>query len=437
MPSPFARVCAAWLTLTLLTGGCDETPTRGGDGGVGPIPPSGDTWVTGYYAGWFWDQMYPPERVDMHAMTHFVFGRVAPGGGSIGGDPGEVVPAAGTAHAPSLSPDGVHSVEDYLIARAHDADVAALLMLGGDGADGVGFLRSTADGVRGRFVTAVVDYLVLHDYDGVDVDWENELEGNDALGVSGDEAKRRLLALLDALRVEANMRPRFRAPNAPVTITYPGYAVSINFLEPGGTVERWRADVASRVDQYNLMSYGIGTAYSGGGWGSWFSSPIGGATGTTPYDLETSIAAYEATGVPRGKIGIGIGFYGIYYGPSITGPRQPTDDEPVFETNDVALSYANLVEDGYLDSGTYEWDDIARVGYRSYASPGFRPIDDPSRSPAGFLSYEDEASIAAKGAFVRSTGVGGAIVWTINYGYLAATEQNPLLDAVREAFLAP
>lgn len=406
-----------------------------GRGDGGPIAPSGSTWVTGYYAGWFWDQMYPPERVDMQAMTHFVFGRVAPGGGSIGGEPGTVVLAGGTAHEPGSAPDGVHSVEDYLIARAHAASVKALLMLGGDGADGIGFLRSTADGARASFVRAVVDYLVEHDYDGVDVDWENELEGNDALGVSGEEAKRRLLALLDELRVEANSRDRFRAPNEPVLITYPGYAVSINFLEPGGRVEAWRAEVANRVDQYNLMSYGIGTAYSGGGWSSWFSSPISGASGTTPYDLETSIAAYVATGVPRAKLGIGIGFYGIYYGPSITGPRQPTDAEPIFETNDVALSYANLVRDGYLDHGTYHWDAVARVGYRSYASPGYRPASEPARRPAGFLSFENEESIAAKAAWVRETGVGGAILWTINYGYLESTQTNPLLDAVREGFL--
>lgn len=434
---PSRSSCAFVLASSILLACSGE-----GDGGPRPgggrvIDASGETWVTGYYAGWFWDWSYPPDQVEMDSMTHFVFGRVAPGGGSIGGSPGAVVPAAGTAHQAGLAPDGVRSVEDYLVARAHASGTKALLMLGGDGADGVGFLRSTTNATRDDFVDAIVDYLVAHDYDGVDVDWENELEGNDELGVSGDEAKRRLLALLDELRVEADARPRFQAPHDPVLITHPGYAVSINFLEPGGRVEPWRVEVANRVDQYNLMSYGIGTAYSGGGWGSWFSSPIGGASGTTPYDLETSLAAYVASGVPRAKLGIGIGFYGIYYGPSITGPRQPTDDEPIFETNDVALSYANLVADGYLDHGTEHWDPVAQVNYRSYPAPGFVPSTEPARNPAGFLSFETPASIAAKGAWVRDTGVGGAIVWTIGYGYLPDSQTNPLLDAVREAFLEP
>ena len=62
-----------------------------GDGGAPRRP-----WVTAYYAGWFWDRS-PPEKVDMTAMTHFVFGRVAPGGGTLGGEPGQVVFGAGTA----------------------------------------------------------------------------------------------------------------------------------------------------------------------------------------------------------------------------------------------------------------------------------------------------------------------------------------------------
>lgn len=392
-------------------------------------------WVTGYYAGWFWDQMYPPQRVDMTAMTHFVFGRVAPGAGSLGGQPGQVVLGAGTGHQSGLSPDGVRSVEDYLVKRAHDSNIKALLMLGGDGGDGVGFLRSTTDAVRPAFVRNIVDYLVAHDYDGVDVDWENELHGNPGLGVTAEEARRRLKALLVEIRAEAASRPRFQGAGRALILTFPGYAVSINFLQPGGRVEQWQADVANLVDQYNLMSYGIGTAYNGAGWDSWFSGPIFGATGSTPYDLDSSIRAYVATGVPRNRIGIGIGFYGIYYGPSITGPRQSTAGNNIFEVSDVALSYANLVRKGYLSHGTLHWDEAAKSSYRSYGGGGYVPANDPGSRPAGFLSFESERSILAKGEWVRTTGVGGAILWTINYGYLPDSQTNPLLAAVKQGFI--
>jgi hypothetical protein len=44
---------------------------------------SGNPWVSAYYAGWYWDWHPTPaaavDAVDMAAMTHFIFGRYAPG----------------------------------------------------------------------------------------------------------------------------------------------------------------------------------------------------------------------------------------------------------------------------------------------------------------------------------------------------------------------
>ncbi|MFI5427905.1 glycoside hydrolase family 18 protein [Aeromicrobium sp. UC242_57] len=401
--------------------------------------PADDPWVTGYYAGWFWDQMYPPEHVDMSAMTHFVFGRVAPGAGSIGGRAGTVVEAAGTAHDPHLSPDGTRSVEDYLVKKAHDAGAKALLMLGGDGNDGAGFVLSSDDAVRAQFVDRVVDYLVEHDYDGVDVDWENCLDGargcgeaTNAAPVTAHEAQRRLLALLVDIRAEAATRERYRS--TPVLVTFPGYPVNTNFLTDG-KVEPWQAEVANLVDQYNLMSYGIGTTWSGAGWLSWFSGALTGAGPRTPVDIESSIAAYVRSGVPRSRLGIGIGFYGIYFGPRVTGPRQETDRERIYEVNDVALAYSELVRKGYLRHGAPKWDEPAQSTYRTYGSKGYVPANDRRANPAGFLSYEDARSIAAKGQWVKDSGVGGTIIWTLNYGWLPSSRSNPLLEAVKKAFI--
>lgn len=399
--------------------------------------PQGSTpWVTGYYAGWYWDQMYPPEQVDMAAMTHFVFGRVAPGGGSLGGRPGAVVPGAGTAHHPGLAPDGSgDSVEDYLVRRAHQAGSEALLMLGGDGLDGRGFVASTSDARRPGFVERIADYLVAHDYDGVDLDWENCLGGEDGCGAGAATARRRLQLLIADLRTELSTRKRFA--QTPALITFPGYAVNINFLRPGGTVEQWQADVANAVDQYNLMTYGVGTAWwgHGTGWHSWFSGALTGAGPDHPVDIASSIAAYVRTGVPRSRLGIGIGFYGIYYGPAIDGPREYDADNDTFEFQDAALGYAELVRKGYLSHGSLEWDEEAQSTYRLYDGDGYIPAVDPGSAPAGMLSYEDERSIAAKGAWVRDQGVGGTILWTLNYGWLPGAGTNPLLDATAEAFL--
>ncbi|MEI5672328.1 MULTISPECIES: glycoside hydrolase family 18 protein [unclassified Nocardioides] len=403
--------------------------------------PRTEPWVTGYYAGWFWNSWYDPEDVDLTAMTHLVFGRVAPGGGGLGGEPGDVELGAVSAQEGPLSwaPYDGRSVEDYLVDEAHAAGTEALLMLGGDGLDGRGFVLSTADAVRPRFVENVVDYLVAHDYDGVDVDWENCFGGSaDECGedITAAESHRRLFALILEIRAEMATRPRYATD--PGLITFPGYAQASKWLEPGDRVEQWRADTALLVDQYNLMSYGIGTTWFGAGWDSWFSGALDGEDRAGhPYSIDSSVDAYVATGVPRERMGLGIGFYGIYYGPTVTGPRQDLGGNDVYEIQDAALAWSRLEEMGYLSHGELQWDEEASSTYRTYeeyGEAGFVPESDPNRNPAGFLSYEDERSIAAKGAYARETGLGGTIIWVLNYG-ARPNGDNPLLDQVRESFL--
>jgi GH18 family chitinase len=410
--------------------------------------PARTPWVTGYYAGYHHEWLYPPEQVDMSAMTHFVFARLAPAGGTLGaGEPddprfpgypyrtGDVVPGAGFAQVPGRAPDGSgRSVEDYLVDRAHAAGTQALVMLGGMG-DGLGFLRSTTDAVRPRFVDSVVDHLVTHGYDGLDLDWEDCLQGEpDCGGVPAAEAQRRLLALIADLRAEAASRPAFAG--RPLLITFPGYALNLNTDLEDGIAPAWRVRVARAVDQYNLMSYGVGTTMNGAGWDSWFSGALTGASPRTPVDVASSVAAYVAAGVPRERIGIGIGLFGVYWGPEVTGPRQDTEGVEVWETDDNALGWSELERMGYLDHGTGAWDAAAQSTYRSYGGGGFVPaVPDQDRAPAGFLSYEDARSIAAKADWVEANGVGGTIVWTLNYGWSQRTRTNPLMEVVKREFL--
>jgi hypothetical protein len=80
---------------------CNGTPRTPVTSGEPSGQPPGPRWVSGYYAGWFWD-WYPPAVVDMTAMTHLIFGRYAPGGGTLGGRPGQGVEGAGPGHDDSV-----------------------------------------------------------------------------------------------------------------------------------------------------------------------------------------------------------------------------------------------------------------------------------------------------------------------------------------------
>ena len=136
-------------------------------------------------------------------------------------------------------------------------------------------------------------------YDGIDLDWEDSVNLDD------------LVALAQALRAA---RPSMR-------LTYPAGAINGNFQ----TVDPQMATLAASLDRFNVQTYYPSTAFAGQGWDSWFSSPLSGASGTTPIAIDDTLQRYAAAGIPKSKLGMGIAFYAICYTGGITGPRQPTN----------------------------------------------------------------------------------------------------------------
>jgi chitinase len=169
----------------------------------------------------------------------------------------------------------------------------------------------------------------------------------------------------------------------------------------------------------NLMTYGMADAWPG--WVSWHSSALDDAQGNHPTSIASSIQVYLDVGVPASKLGIGIGFYGqCWRGP--TGPRQATGSGVVASDN--TMSYTNIMSQYYVASAR-QWDAAAGVPYLSFPT---------AKGPQGcnFVSYDDEQSITGKGAWVKSKGLGGAIIWTVAQGHLPsapAGQQDPLLKA--------
>ncbi|SHG70778.1 glycoside hydrolase family 18 protein [Massilia sp. CF038] len=383
--------------------------------------------VQAYYGGYAWHlpDYQAPQHVDMRTMTHFVFARIGPGGGQGGGAPGDVVLGATDAQTRTDIGPGApgKTVEDYMIGRAHQVGTKAMIMLGGAG-DNDGFRVSTQPAVRARFVKRLVDYAVAHDYDGIDVDWEGIPQS-----ATGDQDL--LEALLRELRAEAATRPRYQSK--PFLISFAADALNPNYQR----VLPHHARVAALVDFFDVMTYGM--AWFGDGWNTSTFAPINGRAGNRPLDVANSLAMYEAGGVPRAKMALGIGFYGMSYKPPYTRPDQPTSgDASAFSANDVLWNYTQLNKHGYLTRGTFVFDQVAQMGYRSYAQ-GYTPATRPSTT-SGYISYEDERSIAAKGAWSRSTrsgeGAAGTIVWLINYGSTDGVN-NPLMAAVKKGFLEP
>jgi chitinase len=112
----------------------------------------------------------------------------------------------------------------------------------------------------------------------------------------------------------------------------------------------------------------------------------------------------------------------------VTGPRQDIGRSAIVADDNV-MSYTNIMST-YFDAAAYHYDSVAQAPYLGFSSP---------RGPqkCTFVSYENADSIKAKGAYARSQGLGGAIVWTINQAHTRnapAGQRDALLRTTRTAF---
>jgi chitinase len=355
------------------------------DGGAG----SG-LWSMGYYAGYD-STSYPVSAIEWAGMTHIAVAFYFP---TATGAFDESLSQGSAAQGATLG----HAI----VTAAHAHGVKAVASLGG--ADSrTQFLAATASGVRGTFVGSIVKLAADYGYDGIDFDWES-LE-------TADEP-----VLLDLMQ-----KVRQRAPG--LLLTIPVGVINVNMP---GDLSGYVA-LSAAADQINIMSYGAAGAWEG--WKSWHSSALYQQDNATPMSVDSSVKAYVGAGVPKAKLGIGIGFYGLCYTPPVTAPDQALNGSTV-AASDGDISYANIMT-SYYSPAAAKWDGFARVPYLSFAAA-------TGPKGCGYISYDDDRSIGEKGAYLKAQGLGGVIMWEINEGYISTApvgQRNPLLTSIGQHVL--
>ncbi len=386
-------------------GGSGNTGAAGTTGSPGP-------WVLGYWAVWQTTQ-YPLDRIAWSEMTHAAISFV---GARAPATPSSQSPYATLDSSNAMANLGANGMARFASA-AHAGGCRPLISLGGGGA-GVGFAAAASAANRTQLVADIVAASAAWGYDGADLDWEDAINYAD------------FQALVLALRAAAP--PGF-------LITVPVGAVNNNLGIDAGARQLWSA-VHSSVDQLNVMTYTGSGAYPG--WVVWHMDPLAGAGSDHPFDVTSSMAAWAALGIPKAKLGVGIGFYGRAVGAPVTAPLQSYGSASVFG-DDTELSYGNIQR--YFEGkggAVAHWDATAMTSWLSWPSefhPGWTDQFAGDQGPATqFLTYEDPATVAAKGQWLKQNGYGGVIIWTINegtqYPYGADGYANPLLAATSAAF---
>ncbi len=334
--------------------------------------PPGRYWVVGYYGG-YQSELLSVSAIDFAAMSHVAVSRV--------------VPRTDGSLDTSFDHKSGLTLSQGIVNAAHANGRRAILMVGGDGAHD-GFVGAvTTD--QARLVDGLARVVKSQGYDGIDIDWEPVPAADEPL----------IEGLLDALR---RTLPT-------TTITMP---------VAWDKIPRNAARLAARLDQMNIMTYGMTGAWSG--WRTWHSSALYGRLSS----VDKSVNAYLAAGVPPRKLGVGVGFYGTCWA-GATGPDQDIVEGFRVVTSDNDMSYTNIVS-LYAPHGRALWDDAVKAPFLSFPRP---------TGPKGctYVTYEDERSIAEKAAYIKRRGLGGVVVWTINQGVVGG--QQPLAAALRKGLL--
>ncbi len=392
--------------------GASGAAEAGAAGSSGATGGGSSAWVYGYWAVWQTEQ-YPLDQIAWKDLTHAAISFVEPR-----------APAATSKGSPYATLDSSNASDNLGTSGMADFASAAraggthpLISLGGAGA-GVGFGAAASAANRAAFVADIVAACAGWGYDGVDLDWEDAIDHAD------------FASLVHDLRAAA--------PSG-FLITVPVGAVNVNLGLDADTKALWSKAHAD-VDQLNVMTYTGSGAYPG--WAVWYLDPLLGEGSDHPFDVASSLAAWAALGVPKAKLGVGIGFYGRAVSAPVTAALQDYGAATTFE-DDTKLSYGNITRYFEHQGGAVAtWDDSAKTTALAWPSE-FRPAwIDQFPGDAGpatqFLTYEDVKTVQAKAQWVKDNGYGGAIIWTINEGvsfpYGDDGYANPLLDATSAAF---
>jgi chitinase len=360
-----------------------------------PLHPSGGRKVVGYFAEWgIYGRNYHVKNIQTSGtadrLTHLVyaFGNVTGGRCAVGDSYADY----DKAYSAADSVDGVGDTWDAGALRGSFGQLRRLKKLhpglkvlwsfGGWTWSG-GFSQAAQDptGFADSCYNLVKDPRWADVFDGIDIDWEYP----NACGLSCDTSGRN-----GYTNLMAALRSRF-GQGALVTS-----AITADGTNGGKLDAADYAGASAYVDWYMAMTYDYAGSWSPQGptaphspLHSYRGQPIAG------FDSATAVAKLKGLGVPAGKVLLGIGFYGRGW----TGVTQ-----------DAAGGSASGLAPGTYEPGIEDYKVLKTrcPARRSVGGTGY------GHCGSEWWSYDTPRTIAAKMAYVKRQGLGGAFFWELS-----------------------
>ncbi|KAI9458899.1 chitinase [Lactarius psammicola] len=322
------------------------------------------------------------------------------------------------------------------VQTAHANNVHALLSIGGWTGSRYFSSAVATDANRTAFAEAVMNLVSTYNLDGVEFDWESPNKQTIGCNLISADDSANFLSFLQTLRNQDGAKDLIIS--AAVSIT--------PFVGPDGNPLTDVSGFATVLDYIEIMNYDV--------WGSWSSgvgpnSPLDdscAAPANQQGSAVSAIKAWSTAGFPTNKIILGVAAYGHSFhvnqssaldaSGNINFNPRGTDGMALQVGVDVCgnpnvvggvFTFWGLNEAGFLkDDGT-----VADGIKYTFNCCSKTPYVYNSNSQV-MLSFDDAASFAAKGQYIKDTGLAGFALWETG-GDL----HDILLDAIKSTVGCP
>lgn len=338
-------------------------------------PPAPARKIIGYYAGWAVYNGFTPDKIDAGKLTHinYAFAIIDSGLKVAVGDP-------------DIDPSNFEKLKAL---KLQYPNVKTLISVGGWSGSGRFSDAALSDSSRSAFADSCVQFIKTNGFDGVDLDWEYPVGGGLSTNVCRPEDKQNFTLLLAKIRQKLDAQSAIDKKTYLLTIAGGASQYYTNNTELG-TLQQY-------LDYANIMTYDIH-----GTWDTYtdFNSPLYNNTDTSPqykWSIDSAVNAWINAGVPACKIVAGIPFYGYKYNSVINA------NNGLYQkfSGGSAVTYGSI-STNYLNA----------AGYIKYYNP-------QSQVPwlfngSTFISYDDQQSIGIKTGYIKTKGLGGAMIWELS-----------------------
>ncbi|MCH6267061.1 glycosyl hydrolase family 18 protein [Neobacillus citreus] len=357
---------------------------------VTPAPMPGSFKKVGYYAGWSTYSNFQVSNIDASKLTHlnYAFAKISTDGKIALGDSFADVEKAfpgDTAYQPYKG-----NFYQLTKLKAQYPQLKTLISVGGwTWSEKFSDVALTEES-RTIFANSCLEFILKYGFDGVDLDWEYPVAGGESDNINRPEDKQNFTLLLKKIR------ETFAAQSAK---DGKQYLLTIAGGAGEGFANNTELNLLQEyVDYIQLMTYDIH--------GEWdtltglnaplYRDPV--SKFYSEWSVQDAVQTYLNKGVPANKIVMGVPFYGRIYN-QVTNANYGLYQ--TFTGGGKALSYADIVTNYLNKSGFIRyWEPDSKVPWLFNGSQ--------------FISYDDEESMGYKTTFIKSMGLGGAMMWELS-----------------------